>query len=320
MLSVNQVTFHVKKKLLIDELTINVTPGSFYALIGRKGAGKTTLLRLCAGLLEPKSGKIYINGMDISKRENKKSILRQMGYMGAQDGYFPRLQVMEYLEICAHAQGLYGLSARERCMEVLSLGHLERKAEQLVEEQPKSIRRELSFLRVILHKPKLLLLDDPFSGMELEQRFAMEEMFAMLAEDETTVLMTSQSLPETAKLCNEIGIIEKGRIVSEGDLSDIMRQVRSEALLYLRVCGSPEAAVAILRKEKLVRTISRDGNFIVMHFAGGIKEEAGLLKKLVDGGVSVYSFSRGQSSLENLLEHEISGGKDSNDPISKSNL
>ena len=135
MLSVNQLTFKVKNKTLIDELTLNVTPGSFYALLGRKGSGKTTLLRLCSGLLEPQSGNIYINGMDVSKRENKKNILRILGYMGSQDGYFPRLQVMEYLEVYAHAQGLYGLAARERCMEVLQMGHLERRAEQLVEEQ-----------------------------------------------------------------------------------------------------------------------------------------------------------------------------------------
>ena len=309
MLSVNQLTFKIKKKTLIDELTLTVTPGNFYALLGRKGSGKSTLLRLCAGLLEPQNGKIYINGMDTQKRENKKNILRLMGYMGAQDGYFPRLQVMEYLEVYAHAQGLYGLAARERCMEVLQMGHLERKAEQLVEEQPVSIRRELSFLRAILHRPRLLLLDDPFVGMESAQKLAMEEMFAILAEEETTVLMASQSLPDAAQLCSEIGIIEKGRIISEGNLSEILRQARSEALLYLRVCDSPELAVAILRKEELVRTISRDGNFIVMHFAGGIKDEAALLEKLVDNGVKVYSFSRGQSSLENLLEREISGGK-----------
>lgn len=309
MLSVNQLTFKVKNKTLIDELTLNVTPGSFYALLGRKGSGKTTLLRLCSGLLEPQSGNIYINGMDVSKRENKKNILRILGYMGSQDGYFPRLQIMEYLEVYAHAQGLYGLAARERCMEVLQMGHLERRAEQLVEEQSASVRRELSFLRAILHRPRLLLLDDPFNGMESAQKLAMEELFAILAEDEVTVLMASQSLPDAAHLCGEIGIIEKGRIISEGNLSDILRQARSEALLYLRVCEAPEAAVAILRKEALVRTISRDGNFIVMHFAGGIKDEAALLKKLIESNVKVYSFSRGQSSLENLLEREISGGK-----------
>ena len=281
MLSVNQLTFKVKNKTLIDELTLNVTPGSFYALLGRKGSGKTTLLRLCSGLLEPQSGNIYINGMDVSKRENKKNILRILGYMGSQDGYFPRLQVMEYLEVYAHAQGLYGLAARERCMEVLQMGHLERRAEQLVEEQSASVRRELSFLRAIIHRPRLLLLDDPFNGMESAQKLAMEELFAILAEDEVTVLMASQSLPDAAHLCGEIGIIEKGRIISEGNLSDILRQARSEALLYLRVCEAPEAAVAILRKEALVRTISRDGNFIVMHFAGGIKDEAALLKKLI---------------------------------------
>ena len=247
--------------------------------------------------------------MDVSKRENKKNILRILGYMGSQDGYFPRLQVMEYLEVYAHAQGLYGLAARERCMEVLQMGHLERRAEQLVEEQSASVRRELSFLRAILHRPRLLLLDDPFNGMESAQKLAMEELFAILAEDEVTVLMASQSLPDAAHLCGEIGIIEKGRIISEGNLSDILRQARSEALLYLRVYEAPEAAVAILRKEALVRTISRDGNFIVMHFAGGIKDEAALLKKLIESNVKVYSFSRGQSSLENLLEREISGGK-----------
>lgn len=123
---------------------------------------------------------------------------------------------------------LMDLAARElAAMEVLQMGHLERRAEQLVEEQSASVRRELSFLRAIIHRPRLLLLDDPFNGMESAQKLAMEELFAILAEDEVTVLMASQSLPDAAHLCGEIGIIEKGRIISEGNLSDIF--VRQEA-------------------------------------------------------------------------------------------
>ena len=86
----------------------------------------------------------------MSKRENKKNILRILGYMGSQDGYFPRLQVMEYLEVYAHAQGLYGLAARERCMEVLQMGHLERRAEQLVEEQSASVHKSLRWRNCLL--------------------------------------------------------------------------------------------------------------------------------------------------------------------------
>ena len=309
MLSVSKVTFQINKKKVLDEISLNVTPGSFYALLGRHEAGKSTLLRLCAGLLQTKQGLISVNGMNIALRENKKALFRLMGYMGPQDGYFPRLQVMEYLEVCAHAQGLFGLSARERCMEVLQLGGLERKAEQLVEEQPLGIRRELSFLRAILHRPRLLLIDDPFEGMELEQKLAMEELFAILAEEETTIVMTTQSLSEAAQLCSEIGILEKGRIISQGSLSQIMRQARSEAVIYIRVTDSPEKAARILGEEELVKTISREGNHLVIRFAGGIKEESQLLEKLVRNDVHVYSFYRGQSSLENLLEMEANGEK-----------
>ena len=116
-------------------------------------------------------------------------------------------------------------------------------------------------MRAIIHRPRLLLLDDPFNGMESAQKLAMEELFAILAEDEVTVLMASQSLPDAAHLCGEIGIIEKGRIISEGNLSDILRQARSEALLYLRVCEAPEAAVAFCERKRFVRTISKSGKF-----------------------------------------------------------
>lgn len=143
------------------------------------------------------------------------------------------------------------LQRESAAMEVLQMGHLERRAEQLVEEQSASVRRELSFLRAILHRPRLLLLDDPFNGMESAQKLAMEELFAILAEDEVTVLMASQSLPDAAHLCGEIGIIEKGRIISEGNLSDILRQARSEALLYLRVYEAPEALLPFCERKRL---------------------------------------------------------------------
>ena len=128
MLEMSQVAFQIKKKTIVDELSLHVQSGSFYGLLGRKGSGKTTVLRLCAGLLEPASGRILVNGLEPYQRENRRARIRLIGYMGPQDGYFPRLQVMEYLEVYAHTMGLYGLSARERCMEMLQLAGLERKA------------------------------------------------------------------------------------------------------------------------------------------------------------------------------------------------
>lgn len=307
MLIMDQVTVRIRKKKVADDLSLHAQSGSFYALLGRPDSGKSTVLRLCAGLLKPESGRILINGLDMSQRENQRARYRLIGYMGPQDGYFPRLQIMEYLEVYAHAAGLSGLSARERCMEMLQMAGLERKAEQMVEEQPLGVRRELSLLRAILHRPRLLLLDEPFAGTEISQRLAMEELLSSLSMDGTTIVMASQSLSEVSELCREIGILDKGRVVNQGELSQVLKQARSEAPLYMRLSSGTERAMEVLHRDQQVKTISRDGTHIMVRFTGNSRDEAALLTKLIEAGAGVYSFYRGQSSLEDLLYTGMTG-------------
>lgn len=302
MLVMEQVTRRTKRSRGLEHFSLHVQPGSCYALVGEAGTGKTQVLQLCAGLLQADEGQIRINGLDMQQRANRRVRNKIIGYAGERDGYFPRLQVLEYLEIFAHAAGMRGLSARERCMETLELMGLEKRKDQLLEEQPRGIRKELSLLRAVLHKPKLLLMDEPFAGVELAQRAVMEELIADLSTQGMTILMTSKSLNEISELCDEIGVMRDGRIVSEGEITKVLSQVRNMAPLYIRVCEDAARAAQVLRKEAQVRTISRDGSHIMVRFDGDEKDEARLLALLNQAGIRVYSFYRAQSSLSDLQE------------------
>lgn len=300
MLVLEQVTKEIRHNKVVEELSLHVREGVFCGLLGKPGSGKSVVLGLCAGLLEPSCGNIRIDGCDMKSRENRKLRGRLVGYMGPKDGSYPRLQVLEYLEIYAHAAGLSGLSARQRCMEVLAMAGLERKSERPVEEQSVSVRRQLSLLRAIIHRPKLLLLDEPFAGTQAAQRMAMEELLTNLSAEGMTILMASGSLPEASGLCQELAIMEKGHIVTQGPVGEVLKRSRSEAPLYIRVCGKENKAMEVLHREPQVTSISVDGSHFLVHFLGNAREEAMLLARLAAEGIPVYSFCRGQSSLEDL--------------------
>lgn len=303
MLYMRAVTKKIKHKYLADALDLHAEEGSLYALVGPSGSGKTAALKLCSGIMKPDSGTILINGISMSRNENRKKRSRLIGYMDEHNGVYPNLRVLEYLEFYAHAYGYYGLSARERCLEVLRMAGMERRAEIPMENLPESALRQLEFLRTILHRPPLLLLDDPFSGMDMYERMLTQEILSQLAAEGTTIVLTSKSIPEILEFSHHIGLLGEGRMLAEGTREEVMEKIRVTAPLYLEVRSEQEKTVKLLHDNPRVRSLTWDRNYFVVHFDGNQEQEAKLLRELVDAGIEICSFHRGQGSLEDLSSY-----------------
>lgn len=300
MLVLDHISKKSRQSRNIDDVSLHVAEGSFFGLLGTKGSGKSGIIRMCAGLERPDTGKILIDGNDMSASKGSRLRGRLTGYMGKKDGSYSGITILEYLEMYAHAAGLSGLSARQRCMELLLMGGLERRSEQFVNEQTVSIRRLLSLLRAAVSAPKLLLLDDPFAETQMAERLAMEEILANFSAEGMTIFMTSASLQEASELCKEIAIIDRGRITSFGSLNEVLKHTRSESPLYIRVASEVKRTMEILHDEAQVTAVSVDGTRFMVRFIGNEHDEAQLLAKLETCGVPVYSFYRRQSSIEDL--------------------
>jgi ABC-2 type transport system ATP-binding protein len=219
----------------LDRLTLKLEKGDVYGFIGPNGAGKTTTMRILATLLNPSWGEATVCGYSIYN--GAKDIRRMMGYMPDFFGVYDDMKVIEYLEFFAAAYRIKGPERRKKCDQVLELVDLGYKRDALVTSLSRGMTQRLGLARVLLHEPQVLLLDEPASGLDPRARIEMRGLLKELRNMGKTILVSSHILPELADICNKIGIIEKGKLLFDGDVESAIRQVRQKTVLTVQVAN-----------------------------------------------------------------------------------
>jgi ABC-2 type transport system ATP-binding protein len=231
----------------LDRLTLRLQPGDVYGFIGPNGAGKTTTMRILATLLNPSWGEATVCGHSIYT--GSKEIRRLIGYMPDFFGVYDDMRVVEYLEFFAAAYRIDGPRRKSKCEEVLELVDLTYKRDALVTSLSRGMTQRLGLARVLLHEPQVLLLDEPASGLDPRARIEMRNLLKELRKTGKTILVSSHILPELADICNKIGIIERGKLLFDGDVESAIRQVRSKKVLHVVVAGGRNAEALAVVKE-----------------------------------------------------------------------
>ncbi len=217
----------------LDRLTLKLEKGDVYGFIGPNGAGKTTTMRILATLLNPTWGEATVCGYSIYN--GAKDIRRVMGYMPDFFGVYDDMKVIEYLEFFAAAYRIKGPERRRKCDQVLDLVDLGYKRDALVTSLSRGMTQRLGLARVLLHEPQVLLLDEPASGLDPRARIEMRGLIKELRNLGKTILVSSHILPELADICNKIGIIERGKLLFDGDVASAIKQVRQRHVLTVIV-------------------------------------------------------------------------------------
>src|SRR5450755_2330575 len=231
----------------LDRLTLKLEKGDVYGFIGPNGAGKTTTMRILATLLNPTWGEATVCGYSIYN--GAKDIRRIMGYMPDFFGVYDDMKVIEYLEFFAAAYRIKGPERRRKCDQVLELVDLGYKRDALVTSLSRGMTQRLGLARVLLHEPQVLLLDEPASGLDPRARIDMRGLLKELRNMGKTILVSSHILPDLADICNKSGIIERGRLLFDGDVQTAIKQVRQNAVYFVAVGdGRNVEAKAILEK------------------------------------------------------------------------
>jgi ABC-2 type transport system ATP-binding protein len=230
----------------LERLTIKLEKGDVYGFIGPNGAGKTTTMRILATLLNPSWGEATVCGYSIYN--GAKEIRRLMGYMPDFFGVYDDMKVIEYLEFFAAAYRIDGPARRKKCEDVLELVDLGYKRDALVTSLSRGMTQRLGLARVLLHEPEVLLLDEPASGLDPRARIEMRTLLKQLRKMGKTILVSSHILPELADICNKIGIIERGKLLFDGDVESAIRQVRSKKVFHVIVGDGRNVDASILLK------------------------------------------------------------------------
>jgi ABC-2 type transport system ATP-binding protein len=219
----------------LNRLTLKLEKGDVYGFIGPNGAGKTTTMRILATLLNPTWGEATVCGYSIYN--NSKEIRRLIGYMPDFFGVYDEMKVTEYLEFFAAAYRIKGPERKQKCDQVLELVDLGYKRDALVTSLSRGMTQRLGLARVLLHEPQVLLLDEPASGLDPRARIEMRGLLKELRSMGKTILVSSHILPELADICNKIGIIERGKLLFDGDVESAIRQVRQSMVCLVSVAN-----------------------------------------------------------------------------------
>ena len=218
MLKITDLYKKYDNVLALDGLNMDIQKGELYGFVGPNGAGKTTTIRIIAGLLHPTRGEVWIDGQRAEKDE--KILKSKIGYVPDFFGVYDNLTVMEYLEFYASAYGLYGKEGTRRAREVLDRVELFQMEERFVDELSRGMQQRLCLARALIHQPQLLVMDEPASGLDPGARRIFKNVLKSLCQEGYTVLISSHILSELADMCSNVGIINQGKMVLQGEMDE----------------------------------------------------------------------------------------------------
>ncbi len=228
----------------VRDLDLDIGEGEIFGFIGPNGAGKTTTIRILATLLTPTAGLVRIAGHSLGKEAEK--IRALIGYMPDSFGVYEEMLVLEYLEFFAAAYGIAGPRRAQVVDDVLQLTELTRHRMAVIGTLSRGQQQRLGLARVLVHDPKVLLLDEPASGLDPRARIEIRELIRELGRMGKTVLLSSHILPELATLCTRIGIIEKGVLLFQGTVPEAVQKVGTDREVEVGVAGDPARAEVAL--------------------------------------------------------------------------
>ena len=286
----------------LDRLNLKLDKGDVYGFIGPNGAGKTTTMRILATLLTPTWGEATVCGYSIYN--GAKDIRRVMGYMPDFFGVYDDMKVIEYLEFFAAAYRIKGAERRQKCEQVLELVDLGYKREALVTSLSRGMTQRLGLARVLLHEPQVLLLDEPASGLDPRARIEMYELLKELRSMGKTILVSSHILPELAKVCNKIGIIERGKLLFDGDVQTAIRQVRQRTRMDVQVGDNrnPEAK-SLLEGDPGIEEVEmkEQGEYMLVTLRDGVQDGSFIAELLLRQGFRLKMLKEEAVNLEDVF-------------------
>ncbi|MBR0238809.1 MAG: ABC transporter ATP-binding protein [Thermoguttaceae bacterium] len=289
----------------VNSLNLSLKEKDVFGFIGPNGAGKTTTMRILATLLQPSWGEASICGQSIYT--NPREIRRLIGYMPDFFGVYDDMKVIEYLEFFAAAYRINGPERRKRCNEMLELVDLGYKRDALATSLSRGMTQRLGLARVLLHDPQVLLLDEPASGLDPRARIEIRQLLKRLRDMGKTIMVSSHILPELADVCNKIGIIERGTLLVNADVTDVMKQVRQNIVILVGILEKPkkgldEAAKALESTGLTEKTEYLDDPAVGKRLRVTLKSEypdySPLSTCLIQNGFSLTHFAEEEINLE----------------------
>ena len=285
----------------IKEIDLDLEAGDLFGFIGPNGAGKTTTMRIIATLLEPSWGEAYV--CNHSVHTAPKEIRRLVGYMPDFFGVYDDMTVVEYLEFFAAAYRINGEKRRSRVNEMLEIVDLEFKRDAFANTLSRGQTQRLGLARTLLHDPQVLLLDEPLSGLDPRARIEMRNLLRKLGEMGKTIIVSSHILPELADVCNKVGIIDRGELKQNAEVTEVIRMVREHTVLVIQPNRRDqlETIVNLLSDHPKVQGCEPGDASIRVVLKSDVENYGDLAKLLIQNDIDLKRFSEEELDLESAF-------------------
>jgi len=283
----------------VKGISFEVQRGEIYGLLGPNGAGKTTTLSMLSGLLHPDAGRAVIDGVDLM--EDPRAVKSRLGIVPQETALYKELSARENLSFWGGMYGLSGRDLKDAIGRVLEQVGLSGRADEPVRRFSGGMTRRLNLALGLVHRPAVLLLDEPTVGIDPQARLNILDVVRDVAAAGATVLYTTHYLEEAEKLCDRIGIMDHGEILAEGSLTELKEMVGEEEVVTVQGRFELQEARDRLGNLPGVRVLSGEDGRLVLGAAGSGRSAADLLAALFGGGLQVDAVSIQPPSLQSLF-------------------
>jgi ABC-2 type transport system ATP-binding protein len=303
-IDIRNVVKRYEEHVAVRDLSLQVPRGSVYGLLGPNGAGKTTTIRMILDIILPDSGSINLFGVANTAR----GIMDRVGYLPEERGLYKKMQVRRVLLFLAELKGINPTEATRRIDEWLdrfSLRTPEKDwGEAKVDELSRGMQQKVQFIATLLHDPDLVILDEPFSGLDPINAQALKDAVLELKRRGKTVIFSTHIMDNAEKMCDSVCIIARGEKVLDGRVTDVKQAASARHVALSLVGGVQNGVNEVLRDASLVRTLDDNANFIELELAPTADSQV-LLRRLLEAGAKIDRFEMMQPSLHQIFLQRV---------------
>jgi ABC-2 type transport system ATP-binding protein len=277
----------------VSDISLAIGSGGIYGLLGPNGAGKTSTIRMIIGMIVPDSGQVFVFGQPLSR-----SHMDRFGYLPEERGLYKKMKVIDQLIFLGQLKGLSASEASSRALRWCERFELASWAGKKIEELSKGMQQKVQFIGAILHDPQLIIMDEPFSGLDPANAIALKDTMLELAKNGKTILFSTHRMDSAERLCQSICLINHGRVVVEGDLGEIKARYgrRNVQIKY-------DGDARFLEERGLVQSFNDYGNYVEVRLAP--RADAQELLRRASSMAKLTKFELMEPSLEEIFLEEV---------------
>ena len=292
-LELNNVCKAYGKFVAVDSLSFNIEKGTMFGLLGPNGAGKTSTIRMMIGITMPDSGEVKMFGQPF-----KRELLKRVGYLPEERGLYPKMNVLEQLVFMGELHGLSASQAKERAMNWGGRLEIVDAYVKKTQELSKGMQQKIQFIATLLHDPDLIIMDEPFAGLDPGNSKLLQDVLLDLRNQGKTILFSTHRMDQVEKLCNNICLVNKGKVVLHGDLREIKSRYGRNTV-QVAFDGSPNGDSDFLSQHPAVKSLEHYEGYIQLKLAPNA--DAQQLLQAVSQRSRLSRFEVMEPSLEDIF-------------------